>query len=165
MSVGSVAWGTGLSLASPSLALSASILLTLLGIHVVHQRSEPLVADDAGDFDLVYEDDVWLCANKPPFVRTAPRHRFEGNSMVNRAIGYVRGKSGVQDGPPQENPRVLHRLDMDTSGVLLYSKDRDVAAHVQGLFRCVRAGDDDHLFFCNFSNPRSRWPPHPGRGK
>ena len=100
---------------------------------------------------MVYEDDVWLCANKPPFVRTAPRHRFEGNSMVNRAIGYVRGKSGAQDGPPQENPRVLHRLDMDTSGVLLYSKDRDVAAHVQGLFRCVRAGDDDHLFFCNFS--------------
>ncbi|QDZ25765.1 pseudouridine synthase [Chloropicon primus] len=112
-----------------SLSLSEKRLDKLLKLYI---RSEPLVADDQG-LDVIYEDEYWLCANKPPFVRTAPRHRFEGNSMVNRAIGYVRRKRASGEG--QANPHVLHRLDMDTSGVLLYSKDKDLCAFVQTLFR------------------------------
>lgn len=44
--------------------------------------------------------------------------------MVNRALGYL----GYQ-------PHVLHRLDMDTSGVLLFAKKPEVVAAVHKQFR------------------------------
>ena len=47
-----------------------------------------------------------------------------------------------------------------TPRVLLYSKDRDVAAHVQGLFRCVRAGTTTIYSSAIFLNPRARARPY-----
>lgn len=55
---------------------------------------------------MIFEDEHLVAVNKPPGVSTAPHHRFQGGSMVNRMIGYL--------GKP---PYVLHRLDMETSGV------------------------------------------------
>lgn len=45
--------------------------------------------------------------------------------MVNRVIGYL--------GRP---PHVLHRLDMDTSGLLLFTKTQAAARDVSLQFRC-----------------------------
>ena len=50
--------------------------------------------------------------------------RYKGNSMVNRLIGYL--------GRP---PFVIHRLDMDTSGVMLFAKSQHVVEPVAKLFR------------------------------
>ena len=125
------------------LGLSADRVDKLLRLYI---RSEPLVAD-SDPLDVIFEDSHWLCVNKPPRVRTAPRHRFEGQSMVNRAIGYLRRKS--QSAP---NPHVLHRLDMDTSGVLLISKQKDLAAFVQKQFR-EREVKKQYLCICCGSAP------------
>lgn len=94
-------------------------------------KSEPLVADSEG-VEVIYEDDVCLCVNKPPLLRTAPRHRFEGKSLVNRIVGYIQKQKGAAAGA---KPYVLHRLDMDTSGVVLMSKQKELAAVVSLQFR------------------------------
>jgi len=44
-------------------------------------------------------------------------NRFEGDSMVNRVVYYLNGRS----------PYPLHRLDHPTSGVLLFGKTRPAA--------------------------------------
>ena len=53
--------------------------------------------------------------------------RFKGNSVVNRLIPHLGGKP----------PLVLHRLDMDTSGLLLMAKRAEVVPGVHKQFRCV----------------------------
>lgn len=69
---------------------------------MVRRRSKaiPLVADSE-PIDVVFEDDNYLAVNKPSFLKMHPAHRFEGGSLLNRAIGYL-----------GYTPWLLHRLDM-----------------------------------------------------
>lgn len=66
----------------------------------LRSRAIELVADKE-PLDIVYEDVDFLVVNKPGFLKMHPSHRFEGGSLLNRAIGYL--------GYP---PYLLHRLDM-----------------------------------------------------
>mmetsp|Transcript_36794 Transcript_36794/g.103804 ORF Transcript_36794/g.103804 Transcript_36794/m.103804 type:complete len:455 (+) Transcript_36794:406-1770(+) len=81
------------------------------------------LAVDHDPVEVIYEDEHLVAVNKPPGVSTAPSHRFVGGSMVNRMIGYL--------GKP---PYVLHRLDMWTSGVLLFGKDLTVVPDIHKAF-------------------------------
>lgn len=51
-------------------------------------RSIKLVADKE-HLQVVYEDAHFLAVSKPPGLRSAPVHRFQGGSAVNRMIGYL----------------------------------------------------------------------------
>ena len=85
-------------------------------------RAVPLVADPT-PLDVIHEDDDVLVVNKPPGLRFHPTHRFEGNSLLSRAIAHVRDNKN-DEGPGDEVhvPHVVHRLDMDTSGVCVLVK-------------------------------------------
>lgn len=83
----------------------------------------PLVAD-SDPVDVVYEDGDLVVVNKVPFVITAPKHRYAGGTMVNRVIGHL-----------GREPFVLHRLDMNTTGVLMMAKSSKIAAEVHKQFR------------------------------
>ena len=86
-------------------------------------KAIPMPADH-DPIDVIHEDDTLLGLNKPPFTITAPKHRFEGGSMVNRVYGNT-GKL----------PFVVHRLDMNTSGVLLFAKSSKSASAMHEQFR------------------------------
>ena len=62
-------------------------------------RSGALVADPT-PLDVIHEDDDVLVVNKPPGLRFHPTHRFEGNSLLSRAIAHVRDKN--DEGPGDE---------------------------------------------------------------
>ena len=105
-------------------------------------RAIPLVADDAA-LDVVYEDAELLVVNKPPGLRFHPTHRFEGNSLLSRCLGHVRRneteRARAADTPlagsDADAPRIVHRLDMDTSGVCLFVKDASLADGFARQFR------------------------------
>mmetsp|Transcript_27575 Transcript_27575/g.74586 ORF Transcript_27575/g.74586 Transcript_27575/m.74586 type:complete len:428 (-) Transcript_27575:1706-2989(-) len=98
-------------------------------------RAVPLVGDDItgsaqgeggpGPLVVVHEDEDFVAVSKPPGVLSCPTHRFKGGSMVNQMITYMKG----------QNPHVLHRLDMDTSGLLLFAKHSGVVPGVHKQFR------------------------------
>ena len=105
-------------------------------------KAIPLVADDA-PLDVVFEDADLLVVNKPPGLRFHPTHRFEGNSLLSRCLGHVRRRAGEgNDNESLEDdadaPRVVHRLDMDTSGVCLFVKDASLADGFARQFRGER---------------------------
>jgi 23S rRNA pseudouridine1911/1915/1917 synthase len=87
-------------------------------------RAVPLPADH-DPIEVVFEDDDFIALNKPYGVITAPKHRYVGGSMVNRVIG---NRGGLE-------PAVLHRLDMNTTGVVLFAKKRDIVPAVHLQFR------------------------------
>lgn len=68
------------------------------------------------DVEIVYEDDFLLIANKPPGINTHPNDEKDQNTLLNGVIYYLKEKG------EKVTPRHIHRLDRDTSGVILFSK-------------------------------------------
>ena len=91
---------------------------------------------------IVYEDDSVLVLNKPPglVVHPAPGHR--SGTLVNALLFHCQTLSGVGG---EARPGIVHRLDKDTSGLLLVAKHdrshRHLAAQLKArqLRRCYMA--------------------------
>ncbi len=75
---------------------------------------------------VLYEDEDVLAVNKPPGILVHPVGGHYQDTLTNRAAAYFQ-KQG-------ENPvlRPVGRLDKDTSGVVLFGKNRMAAARLSG---------------------------------
>ena len=103
-----------------------------------YSKATPLAADDT-PVEVLKEDAAVLALNKPPGLRSTPRHRFEGNSLLGRAIGHLQRAAGVTRLPEEGMPRVVHRLDMDTSGVVVFGKTREATSGLTRQFAAREA--------------------------
>lgn len=79
------------------------------------------------ELKVIYEDDYLIAINKPAGILSVP--------------GKISGKS-VEEIMQERNPeiKVIHRLDMATSGVLLLSKSKEVYKAMQTLFASQKVG-------------------------
>jgi 23S rRNA pseudouridine1911/1915/1917 synthase len=77
------------------------------------------------DLDIVYEDDHLLVVNKPPDMVVHPAYGNWTGTLVNGLLYYTGSNLSSAD---QETlrPGIVHRLDKDTSGLLVVAKN-DVA--------------------------------------
>lgn len=75
---------------------------------------------------VLFRDDHLLVLNKPPGLAT------QGGSGQRR---HVDGMAEALSFGLDEKPRLVHRLDKDTSGVLLLARTRSVAASLTSAFR------------------------------
>ncbi len=70
--------------------------------------------------DIVYEDDCLLVVNKPKGMVVHPAPGHAGGTLVNALLAHcgdsLSGIGGVQ------RPGILHRIDKDTSGLLMVAK-------------------------------------------
>lgn len=73
--------------------------------------------EDDEDVDVLYEDDYLLIVNKPAGILVHPDDKSKRNTMCNRISRHY--QLNGYDGPI----RFVHRLDFDTSGVLIFAKD------------------------------------------
>lgn len=82
-------------------------------------------------FSVLYEDNDILVVNKQPGIISAPhKHDSKTNSLlaeVNRYL-YIRSKRNLGASP-------IHRLDRDTSGVLLFAKSPRLAKRIKEEFK------------------------------
>lgn len=109
------------------------------------------------DIPIVYEDADILVADKPPFMATMPRARH----IVETATVKLRRSTGIDDLAP------AHRLDRLTSGLLLFTKHREVRGAYQTLFarREVHKTYSAIADYADFSTPltwQSRMEKTPG---
>lgn len=74
--------------------------------------------------DILFEDDALLVINKPAGMVVHPAAGHAGGTLVNAVLSHA---PDIVTGN-QERPGIVHRLDRDTSGVLLVAKT-DAALH------------------------------------
>jgi 23S rRNA pseudouridine955/2504/2580 synthase/23S rRNA pseudouridine1911/1915/1917 synthase len=67
---------------------------------------------------VLFEDDELVVVDKPSGVVTVPGRGDTGPTALERVWNHRK----LSEGPGAEAPRVLHRLDKDTSGVLAFAK-------------------------------------------
>lgn len=87
-------------------------------VHLPPPEPSPLAPEDI-PLDIVYQDSDLLVINKPPglVVHPAPGHR--GGTLVNALLHAVRDLSGIGG---VLRPGIVHRLDRDTSGLMIVAK-------------------------------------------
>jgi 23S rRNA pseudouridine1911/1915/1917 synthase len=83
--------------------------------------------------DILFQDDDFVAVNKPAGLAAIPgRGEAEGDSVLERVAAEVGLPS---TGTADPRIRVVHRLDKDTSGVMLFAKHAAAQRHVSHQFQ------------------------------
>jgi 23S rRNA pseudouridine1911/1915/1917 synthase len=93
-------------------------------VEVAEREAEPVAAEPV-PFTVAYEDDAVLVVDKPAGVVVHPGAAVRAPTLVDALAGRVAG------GPDPERPGVVHRLDRDTSGLLVFARTEDAYAALQ----------------------------------
>ncbi len=82
------------------------------------EAQRTILAEDL-PLEILYEDDAIIGLNKAPGMLVHPTSRERNGTVANALLGHWRGET--------RRPTFPHRLDRDTSGVLLVAKDAQAA--------------------------------------
>lgn len=76
--------------------------------------------------EIVFEDDYLLIVNKPAGMVTHPAYKNYSGTLVNAIMFYAQQKNdSLSSLNGFERAGIVHRLDKDTSGLLVIAKDED----------------------------------------
>ena len=84
----------------------------------------PSLAAEDIPVDVLYEDDDVIVVNKPAGLVVHPAYGHASGTLVNAVVGRI----AADTGRAASRPGIVHRLDKDTSGVLVVAKND--AAHL-----------------------------------
>src|SRR5690606_1942833 len=91
-----------------------------------HPPYENLLVGENIPLDIVYEDDVLLVINKPAGMVVHPGHGNYSGTLINALIYHF-------DNLPKnsnDRPGLVHRIDKDTSGLLVVAKTEEAMNHL-----------------------------------
>lgn len=81
--------------------------------------------DGQADLDILYEDEDLLAVNKPAGVVTHPQGGHYQDTLANQVVAYFRKKG------EEHSVRPIGRLDRETSGIVVFAKNKIAAARLQ----------------------------------
>ncbi len=87
----------------------------------------PIQAEPSGEdipLDIIYEDDALLALNKQPGLVVHPAAGNWTGTLVNALVHYCGSKLAGRGG--RQRLGIVHRLDKDTSGLILVAKTNEV---------------------------------------
>ncbi len=79
-----------------------------------------LLKPEPMDLDIVYEDNDLLVVNKPPGLVVHPAHGHYSGTLINGIIHHV---ESLPESSDETRPGLVHRIDKDTSGLLVVAKN------------------------------------------
>lgn len=89
------------------------------------ERQNSMVPEDI-PLDIVFEDSDLIVINKPVGMLVHPSHREKTGTVLNALSHYL----NKGNGPAHIRPGLIHRLDRDTSGLLMAAKNTRAHARV-----------------------------------
>lgn len=104
---------------------------------------------EALDIEILYQDADLVIVNKPPGLVVHPAPGHSSGTLVNALLHHCRDLSGVGG---LLRPGIVHRLDKDTSGVLVAAKNDAAHQALSGQF-AARTTEKTYLALV-FGNPQ-----------
>lgn len=114
--------------AKASLRLSGG---ELIEAQIPEPAESTLVPEDI-PLDIRYEDDELVVVNKPAGMVVHPGPGHTGGTLVNALLAHCPDLTGIGD---TKRPGIVHRLDKDTSGLILVAKNDRALRHLQAQFK------------------------------
>ncbi|MGA9350765.1 MAG: RluA family pseudouridine synthase [Anaerolineae bacterium] len=106
------------------------------------------VKPEAIPLDIVYEDEDIIVVNKPAGMVVHPAYGHRTGTLVNAILAHCPGLAGIEgDGSTEPvlsvaeglaevlRPGIVHRLDKDTSGLIIVAKNDSARRHLQHQFK------------------------------
>ncbi|MBK29697.1 MAG: hypothetical protein CMB49_03180 [Euryarchaeota archaeon] len=78
--------------------------------------------------DIIYEDEELIAVNKPPGMLTVATDKMEPNTLHSKVQQYLTSQNDEEWG------YIVHRLDKETSGIILFAKDEETKQNLQEQF-------------------------------
>jgi 23S rRNA pseudouridine1911/1915/1917 synthase len=101
-------------------------------IHITLPKSPPQdVQPENIPMDILYEDDYLLVVNKPSGMVTHPAYANYSGTLVNALLYHCNHLSTLNDAT---RPGIVHRLDKNTSGLMVIAKTDAAHAHLAKQF-------------------------------
>jgi len=113
----------------------------------LQEKPLPDLAPEAMDLDILYEDEAFLAINKPRGLVVHPAPGHPSNTLVNGLLHRYKALQGLDP----LRPGIIHRLDKDTSGVLLIAKTTPMLEKLSLAFK-ERKIHKEYLAIC-LGNP------------
>ncbi len=95
-----------------------------------HPPYENLLVPEDIPLDIVYEDEVLLVVNKPAGMVVHPGHGNYSGTLVNALLYHFKDLPLNSD----SRPGLVHRIDKDTSGLLVVAKTAEAMTHLSRQF-------------------------------
>lgn len=95
-----------------------------------HPPHEFLLVPEDIPLDIVYEDEVLLVVNKPAGMVVHPGHGNYSGTLINALIYHIDNLPANSN----ERPGLVHRIDKDTSGLLVIAKTEAAMTHLAKQF-------------------------------
>ncbi|WP_136466311.1 RluA family pseudouridine synthase [Flagellimonas onchidii] len=95
-----------------------------------HPPYEFLLTPEDIPLDIVYEDDTLLVVNKPPGMVVHPGHGNYSGTLINALVYHFDNLPSNSS----ERPGLVHRIDKDTSGLLVIAKTEAAMTHLAKQF-------------------------------
>lgn len=100
-------------------------------VRVPATQSSGLIAEDI-PLDIIFENDELIVVNKPAGMVVHPAAGHAGGTLVNAVLGHEPDMEGIGG---EERPGLVHRLDKDTSGLIVLAKNERAHRWLQDQFR------------------------------
>ncbi|MCM8567957.1 RluA family pseudouridine synthase [Gramella jeungdoensis] len=95
-----------------------------------HPPYEYLLVPEDIPLDIVYEDDYLLVVNKPAGMVVHPGHGNYSGTLINALVHHFDNLPNNSS----DRPGLVHRIDKDTSGLLVIAKTEHAMAHLSKQF-------------------------------
>jgi 23S rRNA pseudouridine1911/1915/1917 synthase len=113
------------------------------------ERQDFTLEPERRELRIAYEDEHLLVVDKPAGIVVHPSPGHSGGTLVQALLD-----RGIAGGEVPERPGIVHRLDRDTSGLLVVARSQEAYTRLQDLVR-RRALDRRYLALVR-GRPRSR---------
>jgi len=119
--------------------------------HPITPRPEGAEPEDI-PLDIIYEDDYLIIINKPAGMVAHPAYANYTGTLVNALLHHTKKLSDINE---PGRPGIIHRLDKDTSGLLVVAKDDFTHAKIAEQFS-KRTVDREYHAVCwgKFKEPK-----------
>lgn len=98
------------------------------------KKSEKLIPNKNIKFDVVYQDENIVVINKPVGISVHPVKLDENNTLASGLICQFPEIKKVGDNP-EIRPGIVHRLDKDTSGIMIVARSQKAFIELKNKFK------------------------------
>jgi 23S rRNA pseudouridine1911/1915/1917 synthase len=84
---------------------------------------------------VLYEDDYFIIISKDPGISVHPSPGKYDNTLVNALLYYFKNKNLKRNFSNISRPGIVHRLDKDTSGLIIAAKNDEIQRKLSDLFK------------------------------
>ena len=107
----------------------------VIKVYLTEAPRDRTILPEEMDLDIVYEDDDVMVINKPPGLVVHPGVGNYSGTLVNGLAHYFQNHPlPLKEGNDNDRPGLVHRIDKETSGLMVIAKNENAMTHLAAQF-------------------------------